>query len=341
MSQVVDLRSDTVTRPTPGMRRAMAGAEVGDDVYGEDPSVNALQEEVAALFGREAALYLPTGTMANQVALRVYARPATEVIIEADAHIVNYEGGAGAALAGVQFRTLPTADGLLDPTQVEAAVRPDAYHLTPTSLIAAEQTHNRRGGTVYPTERLRGLRRVADRHGVGLYIDGARILNAAAATGEKPSTYGELADALMLSLSKGLGAPVGSVLVGDADQISAAREWRRRYGGGMRQAGIIAAAGLYAVRRHVDRLAEDHANAGRLAELIAADHPGAVDREQVQTNMVYVHTGRTDAAALAGELAGDGVLVNALGPSTLRLVTHLDVDRDGCERAARVIAARL
>ncbi|MBW3576499.1 MAG: aminotransferase class I/II-fold pyridoxal phosphate-dependent enzyme [Actinobacteria bacterium] len=341
MPDVVDLRSDTVTRPTPAMRRAMADADVGDDVYGEDPTVNALQEEAAALFGREAALLVPSGVMANQLWLRVLARPATEVVVEADAHIVDYEDGAGAVLAGVQFRTVDTPDGLMTQEQVTAAVRPDAYHLTPTSLVAVEQTHNRRGGTVYPLARLQAIADVTRTAGVRLYLDGARIFNAAVAADVDPDAYGRVADGLMFSLSKGLGAPVGSVLVGDGDAIAEAHRWRRRYGGAMRQAGVIAAAGLHALRHHRDRLAEDHANARILAETLVESAPDAVDLGQVHTNMVYVDTVPADAERVADELADAGVLCGALGPWTLRLVTHLDVDRDGCLRAARAIATTL
>jgi threonine aldolase len=323
------------------MRAAMAEAEVGDDVYGEDPTVNALQDRAAGLFGREAALLVPSGVMANQLWLRVLAVPGTEVVIEADAHIVNYEDGAGAVLGGVQFRTLVTPGGQLAPDQVAAAIRPDAFHLTPTSLIALEQSHNRKGGTVYDLERLEAVAGVARRHGVGLYLDGARVFNAAVATKVEPAVHGQLVDALMFSLSKGLGAPVGSVLVGDAAAIAAAHRWRRRYGGAMRQAGVIAAAGLYALDHHVGRLEEDHANARLMAGIIADADQQAVDVDRVQTNMVYVDTGRVDATVLTDELAADGILCVAFGGTTLRLVTHLDVDAGGCRRAAEAIARAL
>lgn len=337
----VDLRSDTVTRPTDAMRAAMAAADVGDDVYGEDPSVNRLEAVVAERFGKAAAVYTPSGVMANQLALRVLAQPGSEVIVEADAHLVNYEDGAGAILAGVQFRTLQTGDGRLDPEQVAAAIRPAAYHLTPTSLVAIEQTHNRRGGTVLAMDRLAAISDAARSRGVATYIDGARIFNASVAAGIDVADYAQHVDALMFSLSKGLGAPVGSVLVGEAAMIADARVWRRRYGGAMRQAGIIAAAGVHALEHHVDRLEEDHANARILADEIAAEAPGAVDLGQVETNMVYVDTGELDAPALATELAEDDVLVGALGPSILRLVTHLDVDEVGCRLAADAVTSRL
>jgi threonine aldolase len=337
----VDLRSDTVTRPTEAMRRAIAAAEVGDDVYGEDPTISRLQETAAGMLGREAAMLAPSGVMANQIALRVHARPGTEVIVEADAHLVNYEDGAGALLGGVQFRTVKTPDGRLAPDLVADEIRPDAYHLTPTSLVCLEQTHNRKGGTVTPVEDIEEIGRIAQEAGVNLYLDGARMFNAAVAAGVDPSVYAEHVDGLMFSLSKGLGAPIGSVLVGDEDTIVEARRWRRRYGGAMRQAGIIAAAGLHALEHHVDRLAEDHAHARLIVETIAEEAPDAVSLAQVETNMVYVDTGDVDAPGMAGALAEDGILVGALGPSTIRLVTHLDVDSDGCRRAAQAILGLL
>lgn len=341
MPDVVDLRSDTVTQPSEDMRAAMAAAEVGDDVLGDDPTVNLLQDEAAARFGREAALFCPSGVMANQLALRTFAQPGTEVIIEADAHIVNYEDGAGAVLGGVQFRTLPSEDGRPDVDGIEAAIRPDDFHLTPTSLIALENSHNRKGGTVVPLRTHEAVADLAHRHGVRVYLDGARLMNAAVATGTEPVQYGRLVDGLMISLSKGLGAPVGSLLVGDTEDIDVARRWRRRYGGAMRQAGVIAAAGLHALRHNVDRLADDHANARLIADIVAAEASGAVDPTDVETNIVYLDTGRVDAGGLADELATDGILVIPFDPSTVRIVTHLDVDEPGCRRAGEAIARAL
>lgn len=341
MTDLVDLRSDIITKPSEPMRRAMAEAEVGDDVIGDDPTVNLLQEMAAERFGREAALFTPSGVMANQLALRTWARPGTEVIIEADGHMVDYEDGAGAILAGIQWRTIPTDDGLLDPEDVDAWIRPDAYHLTPTSMVAVEQPHNRRGGSVYPLSQLERISVVTREHGIHMYMDGARVFNASVATGVEPAVYGALVDGLMFSLSKGLGCPIGSVIVGDADDIAVARRWRRRYGGAMHQAGIVAAAGVYALDNHVDRLAEDHANARLIAETIVEVAPEAVDLDRVQTNMVYVRTGDVDAERLADELADDGILAFAFDPSTIRVVTHLDVDEEGCRRAAEAIARSL
>lgn len=338
---MIDLRSDTVTRPTAAMRRAMADAEVGDDVYGEDPTVNRLQERAAALFGKQAALLCPSGVMCNQVWLRTLAPGGTEVVVEADAHVVNYEAGAGALLAGVQFRTLPGLRGLLTASDVAAAIRPDAFPLTPTSLVWIEHTHNRGGGTCYALADLRALRRVTTDAGVPLYVDGARIFNATVATGVAPATVGAEVDALSFCLSKGLGAPVGSVMVGDADAIAEAALWRRRYGGAMRQAGVIAAAGLVALDQMVDRLAVDHAHAARLAAAAAEVAPEHVDVAWVHTNIVYLE--RVPAAALVTALREAGVLVGAMDASTVRLVTHPDVSAVDCDRAAdhlrRVLAA--
>ena len=335
---MIDLRSDTVTRPTDEMRRAMAAAEVGDDVYGEDPTVRALQERVAGLFGREAALYCPTGVMCNQLWLRVLARPGTEVVVEADSHVVNYEGGAGALLAGAQFRTVSSRYGQLETDDVAGAIRADHFPLTPTSLVWLEQTHNRRGGTYYSLGQLEGVRKVCDDAGVPLYIDGARIFNASVASGTPLSSYGAVATGLMCSLSKSLGAPIGSVMVGDADAIAAAVEWRRRYGGAMRQVGVVAAAGLVALDR-IDRLAEDHANARVLAEAAAEVHPGGVDLPQVQTNIVYVED--VDAAAVVAALRERDVLAGAMDARTLRMVTHPDVSASDCRTAADALRAAL
>ena len=337
----VDLRSDTVTRPTEGMRRAMAEAEVGDDVYGEDPTVRRLQEEVAERFGREAALLTPTGVMANQIALRCLAVPGTEVVIEAGAHIVAYEAGAHAQLGGLQFRTVDAPRGLLTADLVRGALRPPSFPYTTTGLVCVEQTTNRWGGTVYDLEALDGIRKVGDDAGLPVYADGARIFNASVATSTPVSAYADRVDALMFCFSKGLGAPIGSMVVGDADLIEEATRWRRVYGGAMRQVGVIAAAARYALTHHVDRLAEDHDNARRLAEIVAEAAPDAVDPADVQTNIVYVDTGERLAADLIAELRDEDILLGSMGPHLLRLVTHLDVDREGCERAARAIATRL
>ncbi|MFA5785363.1 MAG: GntG family PLP-dependent aldolase [Actinomycetota bacterium] len=332
---MADLRSDTVTTPTGEMRRAMYEAEVGDDVYGEDPTVNRLEEIVAGMLGREAALFVATGTQGNQTCVRVVSRQGTGAVIDAEAHIVNYESGGGAALSGVQFRTLDSERGILDPEAVRSAIRPNAYHLTPTSAVMIENTHNRGGGSIYPLETLQAIRRIAVEAGVKVHADYARVWNAHVATGVALTTYGALCDTMSVCLSKGLAAPVGSLVVGDADVVAEARKIRRLYGGGMRQAGVIAAAGIVAVEGMIERLAEDHARARSLGESLAELLPGSVDLGQVVTNMVQVDTnamGKT-AAEVASALVGDGVLVGQMGPTSLRLVTHKDVDDADVERA--------
>jgi threonine aldolase len=328
---LVDLRSDTVTRPTAAMRRAMAEAEVGDDVYGEDPTVNALEERVADLMGAEAALFVPSGTMGNQIGLRLVCEPGQEVLCDADAHIVTYEMGAAAALFGISTRTVVSqGPGRLDVDALVAQVRPkDDWHLTATAAVAVENTHNRGGGIVQPLDELKRLWDWSREAGVAVHLDGARLFNAAVASGTALSVYGGLADTASVCLSKGLGAPVGSVLVASAERIAAGRLWRKRLGGGMRQAGVLAAAGLYALEHHVERLAEDHAHARLLAERLGQDPA------RVETNMVVVDG--VPAPAVAEAARAEGVLVGQAGPRRLRLVTHLDVDRAGVERAADVL----
>lgn len=339
----VDLRSDTLTRPTAGMRAAMAAAEVGDDVYGEDPTVNALEEKVAGLFGQEAALFVPSGTMGNQICLRLVVPPAEELLCDADAHIVTYEGGGAAQHGGIQTRTLVSARGLLDVAAVQAQLRAPGFGTVPTRAVAVEQTHNRGGGAVYPLGTLVALRELTAGHGMALHCDGARIWNASVASGVKLSAYGELFDTLSVCLSKGLGAPVGSVVVASAAAVAEARVLRRRLGGGMRQAGILAAAGLYAVRHHVERLAEDHARARMLAEVIAEAAPRVVDPAAVETNIVPLDltSSAYDAATLAAAARAEGVLLSVVGARRVRLVTHLDVDDAAFRRAGAVVARLL
>jgi threonine aldolase len=337
----VDLRSDTVTRPTAGMREAMAAAAVGDDVYGEDPTVNALQEEVAALFGHEAALFTPTGSMANQICLQLHVPPGGELLCDADAHVVTYEVGAAAAYGGISTRTWPAVGAEIDPDQVAGMVRPAGFHAVPTRAIAVEQTHNRGGGGVIPLSTLEALRQVAGAAGAALHCDGARIWHAHVADGVPLAQYGALFDTLSVCLSKGLGAPVGSLVVGSAERVARAREIRKRLGGGMRQVGVLAAAGRYALRHHLDRLAGDHARAARLAEALAPY--GVVDAHRVRTNIVPLDLSKStvDAVALGAAARQRGVLVSVLGPRTARLVTHLDVDDAGIERATGVLTALL
>ncbi|MFL6137509.1 MAG: threonine aldolase family protein [Frankiaceae bacterium] len=340
---VADLRSDTLTRPTAGMRAAMAEAEVGDDVYGEDPSVNALEAEMAALLGKEAALFVPTGTMGNQICVRLLVPPAGELLCDADAHIVTYENGGAAQHGSVQTRTLVSARGLLDPDAVAAQVRPEGWGTVVTSAVAVEHTHNRGGGAVYPLETLRRLRAVTTERGAALHCDGARIFNAHVASGVPLATYGELFDAMSVCLSKGLGAPVGSVVLAGAEAIARGRVLRHRLGGAMRQAGIIAAAGRYAIAHHIERLAEDHRRAKELATAIADKAPGTVDPARVETNIVLIDTTGSghDATSLTAAAAEEGVLVGVVAPRQVRLVTHLDVDDEGCARAAEVLSRLL
>jgi len=341
---LVDLRSDTVTRPDAGMREAMARADVGDDVYAEDPTVNALEEQVAALFGHAAALYVPSGTMGNQIALRLVCPPADELICDADAHVVTYEGGGAAQHGAIQTRTIVADRGLLTPEMVEPQLRLPGYHAVPTRAVAVEQTHNRGGGAIYPLSQLKDLRALTASYGVLLHCDGARIWNAHVAASVPLSEYGGLFDTLSVCLSKGLGAPVGSLVVmSDTAMVGEARAIRKRLGGGMRQAGILAAAGLYALEHNLARLADDHARAQRLAVALADVKSGLVDTESVQTNIVPLDLSVTslDSAGLAARCRADGVLVSAVAPRRVRLVTHLDVDDAGVDRAIDVLRSAL
>ncbi len=328
---MIDLRSDTLTRPTEAMRRAMARAEVGDDVYGEDPTVARLEEHVAGLLGHEAALFTPTGSMANVLAVRSVVGVGQEVLCEASAHIARAELGAHGAYTGLTMRTWIHPRGQVDLTTIESMYAPDmGPFFVPTAAISVENTHNFAGGAVLPLQDLRDLREFATGVGVSVHMDGARIWNAHVATGVPLAEYGAVADVLAVCLSKGLGAPVGSLMVGSADAIAEARIWRKRMGGGMRQVGILAAGGLHALEHHVERLAEDHAHARLLAEACGVD-PAAVD-----TNIVVVP--RSDAADFVAAAREEGVLVSAVGPAAVRMVTHLDVGRDEAEKAAAVLA---
>lgn len=336
---LVDLRSDTVTRPTAQMRAAIAAAEVGDDVYGEDPEINALEREVADLFGKEAALFTPTGVMANQIAIALLVAPGEELLADADSHVVTYESGAAAVIGGISTRTWPARGGDLDVDEVAAYVRPGGYHAVPTRAIAVEQTHNRGGGAVLPLDTLRRLRVLADDAGIAVHCDGARIWHAHIADAVPLPTYGPLFDTLSVCLSKGLGAPVGSLVVSSAERIARARGIRARMGGAMRQSGILAAAGRYALSHHVGRLADDHVRARRLADALAPF--GIVDATRVHTNIVPLDLTKStmDAHAVAESARAHGVLVSVLGPRTGRLVTHLDVDDAGIAHAAAVLRA--
>ncbi len=336
----IDLRSDTVTRPTPGMRRAMAEAEVGDDVYGEDPTVRALEVRVAERLGLESALFVPSGTQGNQVAIGVHTRPGEEVILEEGSHPFHYENGAIAALWGVQPRTVVGQRGLLTPAQIQAASRGKDDHLPRSRLLILENTHNRGGGTVWKPGAFADAVAAARIAGLLVHLDGARLFNAEVAAGVPASTWGSLTDSTTVCFSKGLGAPVGSVVAGSKAFVAEARRLRKRLGGGMRQAGILAAACLYALDHHVARLVEDHENARVLARRLA-DVPGVrVELDRVETNMVYAEV-PVEGPPLVARLRAAGLLVNSVGPHALRLVCHLDVDRVGCERAVDILRASL
>ncbi|HET9553407.1 MAG TPA: GntG family PLP-dependent aldolase [Anaeromyxobacteraceae bacterium] len=338
----IDLRSDTVTKPTDAMRAAMARAEVGDDVFGEDPTVNRLQETVAGLLGKEAGLFVPSGTMANQIALGALTRPGDEIVCDASAHCISFEGGALAALWGVQARTLAAPRGLLDPAEVEAAIRPPAEHYPRTRVIEIENTHNRGGGAVYPLERVCALGALAAARGLHLYMDGARLWNACAASGVAPADFAAPATLVSTCLSKGLGAPVGSVVCGPRELIVEARRLRKRLGGGMRQAGILAAAGLHALEYHRERLVEDHENARALGAAVAA-LPGARLLHPVDTNLVFAVFEGQSAVELSRRFAAEGVLCLPEGsrPDLVRFITHLHVARADVDEAVRRMARAL
>lgn len=332
-AKVADLRSDTVTRPTPGMREAIARAEVGDDVLGDDPTVRALEERVAEILGKEAALFFPSGIMANQTAVLALTRPGTEAIIDGTGHIFDWEELASAHWAGVQLRTVATPDGLLTPELVRDAIRPSGRLHIETSLILLENTHNSAGGRILPLETLRGIRELSLERGVPIHLDGARLWNASAASGIAEATYAAEVDTVMVTLSKGLGCPVGSMLAGSAETMERAWRIRRRLGGAMRQAGILAAAGLYALDHHRGRLHEDHARARSLAARLA-ELPG-LEVTIPETNIVMIETTHPelDAPRLLARLQEYGVLLSQFGPRRLRAVTHLDVGDAEIERA--------
>ena len=335
----MDLRSDTVTRPTPAMRQAMADAEVGDDVYGEDPTVNALEQRVADLLGHEAGLFTPTGSMANQLGLRMLVAPGQELVCDVNAHVVRAELGAAAALSGITTRTFSPCRGILDDATVDDVVsmlRPDAGpHLVSTAAVAVENTHNFGGGTVQPLASLHRLREATADLGIAMHLDGARLWNAHIASGVAFSTYGECFDTVSVCLSKGLGAPIGSVLVGSVERVAAARIWRKRLGAGMRQVGVLAAAGHYALDHHLDRLADDHRRARAVAEAVHGAVPDAVDLDTVMTNIVMLTV--EDASTTAAKARADGVHLGVLDRTHLRVLTHLDVDDADIDRAISVL----
>ncbi|HRW17853.1 MAG TPA: threonine aldolase family protein [Dermatophilaceae bacterium] len=344
-----DLLSDTLTRPTAAMRAAMAAAEVGDDVFGEDPTVRVLEERVAALLGHEAGLFTPTGSMANQLGLRLHVRPGEELVCDALAHVVRAELGAAAVFSGISSRTWGAPRGLLrpeDPIRL-MAVSGGPYQVV-TRLVVVENTHNFGGGTIQPLEAIAAVRAATQLHGIRMHLDGARLWNAHVATGVALDSYAAQFDSVSVCLSKGLGAPVGSVLVGSAEAMAEARVWRKRYGGGMRQVGILAAAGLHALDHHVERLADDHARARRAAAALAEAAPGCIDPQLVQTNIVMLSTDglACSATELVARAMAEGVRGYAAGPAAVRFVWSLEVDDAATDHAIDVLtrlvqAARL
>jgi threonine aldolase len=339
---IIDLRSDTVTQPSAEMRAAMAGAAVGDDVYGEDPTVNELQARVAALLGKEAALYVPSGTMANQIALATQTRPGDEVLVSQHAHCMVFESGAGGALAGVQFKVLGDARGLFTAAEVEANISPDNPHYAPTTLVAVENTHNTGGGRIIPQREIVAIEKVARTHRLALHLDGARLFNAAVASGLSVKELAAPFDSVSVCLSKGLGAPVGSLVAGSRSFVARAHRRRKMLGGGMRQAGILAAAGLYALEHNVDRLRDDHANARAFAATIASAPGVLLDAATVETNIVIWELAADvpfDGAGFVARAKERGLLLYAVARRKLRVVTHRDVDAATCRDAAEIASA--
>ncbi|MEP7218724.1 MAG: GntG family PLP-dependent aldolase [Bacteroidota bacterium] len=333
---LIDLRSDTVTRPDAGMIAAMANAEVGDDVYGEDPTVNRLEERVAEMLGKEKALFVPTGVMSNQLCLKVLTSPGDEVILGESSHIFNYETGAPALLSGIQLHTVRNADGSMRLPDIESAVRENVYYMPKTSVIALEQTHNREGGTIVPIEDINAISRFGRTRGIALHLDGARIWNASVASGISPKDYASRFDTVSVCLSKGLGAPVGSLMAGSAQQIEMARHFRKIWGGGWRQAGILAAAGLYALDNNINRLAEDHKKAEEFAHHLEAA-PKVHLLRHPQTNIVIFSAIGIAAEALTAAAEKRGLLISSAFKGKIRAVFHKDVSMDDAIIAAETI----
>jgi threonine aldolase len=337
----IDLRSDTVTKPSEPMRRAMADAPVGDDVYREDPTIERLQEMVADLLGKEAALFVPSGTMSNQLCLRTLTHMGDEVIVHEDAHVLHYEGGSAAALSALQLRPVAGPFGVLPPESVAAAIRPGGEHFAHTGAVEMENTHNRCGGTIWPLEAMRAVTALAHERGIKVHLDGARLWNAHVATGVALKDYAATADSVSVCFSKGLGAPVGSALAGSYEFVERARDNRKRYGGAMRQAGIIAAGAVYALENNVARLADDHANAATLASYLL-EVPGVEIHHPVQTNIVIADVSRFGGAALVVDtLKDEGVLCGVAAPTRVRFVTHLDVSAQDAKTAGEIAARAL
>jgi threonine aldolase len=339
MTRTIDLRSDTFTVPSPAMREAIARAEVGDDVWGEDPTVITLQERVADLLGKEAALYVPSGSMANLISLLLHTRPGDEVLLGWGSHCISYESGAGAAVAGCMFKVIGTGGQFTAQEVGEAICQAEDPHFAPTTLVWLENTHNMGGGRIFPQDQVEAIASLAHQRGLAVHLDGARLLNAAVASGRPARELVAAVDSTSICLSKGLGAPVGSVLAGEAALIRRARRFRKMLGGAMRQVGILAAAGLYALEHNVERLAEDHANARLLLEGLVELASVRLEPRHVQTNIIIFELDHPslDAAGLIDACATQGLLLCPAGPGRIRVVTHLDVSRDDCHRAVEII----
>jgi threonine aldolase len=340
----IDLRSDTVTKPSEAMRAAMASAEVGDDVYGDDPTVNSLEERVAAMFGQQAGLFAPTGSLANQLAIRTLVKPGEELLVETRSHIVRAELGAAATFSGITTRTWPSTDGLLKADDALAIAHENAGpYLVSTKAIAVENTHNFGGGTVQPIDEIAKLSSATHARGIAMHLDGARIWNAHVASGVSCAEYGKHFDTISVCLSKGLGAPIGSVMLSTKERVAEARIWRKRYGAGMRQVGIIAAAAHYALDKNIARLAEDHARAKKIATALAAIDSSLVDPSKVHTNIVGLELSKIGitAAELTARCKDAGLWISALGPHYARLVTHLDFDDAQCDEAIEILKRTL
>lgn len=344
MQQPIDLRSDTVTRPSQAMREAMAQAPVGDDVYGDDPTVNSLEERVAALFGKEAGVFTPTGSLANQLAIRILVAPGEELLAESNSHIVRAELGAAAVFSGITTRTWPAKNGLLIAKDALDLARPNSGpYLVSTTAIAVENTHNFGGGTIQPLAEIKALREGANNLGMALHLDGARIWNAHVASGIALDEYGKYFDTISVCLSKGLGAPIGSVMLADKERVAKARIWRKRYGAGMRQVGLLAGAAHYALDHNIARLSEDHRRAKEIATAIASVNSSLIDPSTVETNIVGLDLTALpiSAADLANRTREAGLWISALGPKYARLVTHLDFDDEQCQSAIEILKRAL
>ncbi len=334
---MIDLRSDTVTKPSQAMRNAMANAEVGDDVYKEDPTANRLQKVCAELFGKEDALFVPSGVMGNQLCLNVLTQPGDEIICDKNAHIFQFESGSPAMLSGLSMNLLDGKNGIITPEQVEKAIRPTtAYYMPRTKVIEVENTHNVAGGVVHPIENIKALKTLADKHNLKMHMDGARLWNASAATGISLAEYSSYFDTISVCLSKGLGAPVGSIILGEKSMIEEAFRVRKGWGGGMRQIGILAAAGLYAIENNFNRLSEDHKNAKELANHLAKIDGVEIDTSLVETNILMFNLTTISAEDVVSKLKEKGLLISAMGVRTIRAVTHLDISADDITKAKQI-----